>query len=293
MVEVRKNPTPEAVKQSAQHVLFVEGQASSIDREALHTFLGDLVRVEPLGPSFHIANAAQALQRHHPTYYFLIDRDHHGDDEVQRSWDRFPDPATHNLLIWPRRELENYLLTPELLLRSQYLVVDEPTLRSCIRRECQRRLYRDAANQVITECRETLKRKWIEHFDTTAPCDTRDAALQALCEHPAFASKRSELASVTATEALAARYAATLELLTGGRDPLEFGHGRWLELLRGKQVLAVIVHDCFKIPDAAGKPLQGPRKQLELARELLRLPLASLPADLQRLHAVIASRLQK
>ena len=293
MVEVRKNPPPEAVRQSAQHVLFVEGHANSIDREAIHTFLGDLVRIEPLGSSFHLANAAQALYPFHATYYFLIDRDHQSDADVRRSWDRFPDPATHNLLIWPRRELENYFLIPEFLLRSRYLRVDEPTLRASIRSGCQRRLYRDAANQVITFCRETLKRKWIEHFDPEAPCDTRDAALQALCEHPNFATKRTEFAACTTRDSLAARFTAVLDELTGGRDPLEYGHGRWLELLRGKEVLPTVVRDCFTIPDATGKLLQGPRKELELARELLRLPLGSLPEDLQRLRALIAARLQK
>jgi hypothetical protein len=293
MVEVRKNPPPEAVRQAAQHVLFVEGQENSIDREAMNTFLGDLVRIEPLGSSFHLANAAQALYPFHATYYFLIDRDHHSDADVQRSWDRFPDPATHNLLIWPRRELENYFLIPEFLLRSQYLNVDEPVLRATIRRECQRRLYRDAVNQVITWCRETLKRKWIEHFDAATPCDTRDTARQALCDHPAFADKRNEFADRTTAAALAERFTAVLDELTGGHDPLEFGHGRWLELLRGKEVLPAVVRDCFKIPDATGRLLQGSRKELELARELLRLPPDHLPDELQRLRTLIAARLQR
>lgn len=99
MVDVRENPPAEAIRQSAQHVLFVEGQPGSIDQEAMQTFLGDLVDIQPLGPAFHVGNAAQALHLFHPTYYFLIDRDHHSDADVQRSWDRFPDPATHNLLI--------------------------------------------------------------------------------------------------------------------------------------------------------------------------------------------------
>ena len=211
-MEVRKNPRPEEVRQSAQHVLFVEGQRDSIDQEAMRTFLGDLVRVEPLGSSFYLENAARALQEFHPTYYFLIDRDHHDDARVARYWARFPDPATHNLLIWPRRELENYFIIPEyLLLLSNHLVKSADELRACIREECQKRLYLDAANQVITDCRGLLTRQWISHFEKPAMCPTREATLAALRDRPEFVDKQAELAACSHPGALAERFLRFLD----------------------------------------------------------------------------------
>lgn len=292
MVEVRRNPPPEAVRQAAQHVLFVEGQRDSIDRAAMHEFLGDLVRVEPLGSSPYLENAARALQEFHPTYYFLIDRDHHEEAHVQRSWERFPDPATHNLILWRRRELENYFIIPEYLLRSAHLVSTETELRACIRDECQKRLYLDAANQVITECRGSLGRNWIKHFDKVTACATREATLQALCARQEFADKRADFAACSHPDALGARFLAFLDELTGGHDPLEFGHGRWLELLRGKHVLPTVVAHCFVVRAADGTRLQAPRNQLELARELLQRPLAEQPLDLQELRRLIEARVR-
>lgn len=292
MVDVRKNPPPEAVRQAAQHVLFVEGEPGSIDQEAMTTFLGDLVGVAPLGPSFHVASAAEALHPFHPTYYFLIDRDHHDDAFVERSWQRFPDPETGNLVVWRRRELENYFLVPEYLRGSGFLSVGEDELRACIRDGCQRRLYLDVANHVIAGCRERLKTRWVEQFRAIEQCATRDAAVRALREHPAFASKREELAACSSPDALGDRFDEHLGELTGGCGRLEFGRGLWLERLRGKEVLPTVVTRCFRVPDATGKLLQGRRQQLELARAQLRRPLAEQPEDLQRLRALIHARVR-
>ncbi len=109
MAGVKKGPRPEEIRQSARHTLFVEGRSpDSIDPIVLQElFKGLSVRVEPLGPSYHIKSAAEALYRQHPDYYFLIDRDHYYDDFVEKCWRNFPDPDTNNLLVWRKRELEN------------------------------------------------------------------------------------------------------------------------------------------------------------------------------------------
>jgi len=81
-----------------------------------------MIRIRPLGPSYSVKSVAEALHPFHPTYYFLIDRDyHHNDDFVGRCWDNFPDPATHNLLVWRYREIENYFLEPDYLAYSDFL----------------------------------------------------------------------------------------------------------------------------------------------------------------------------
>lgn len=145
---------------------------------------------------------------------------------------------------------------------------------------------------MITECRESLKKNWITHF-ALPECDTRDTALHALRDHAAFKTKQIEFTDRTAPDALTERFSSTLDELTGGHDPLVFGHGRWLERLRGKHVMPTVVKRCFKIPDASGNLLQGPDKQVELAKELLRRPISQQPQDLQDLRALISTRLQK
>jgi hypothetical protein len=65
---------------------------------------------------------AHALYQYHHDYYFLIDRDHHNDEEIEQYWEKFPDESTDNPLIWRRREIENYFLIPEyLILCSEHL----------------------------------------------------------------------------------------------------------------------------------------------------------------------------
>lgn len=178
------------------------------------------------------------------------------------------------------------------MLRSEHLVKDEKELRACIRDECQKRLYLDAANQVITDCRGELTTNWISHFEKVASCPSREAALAALRERPEFAAKRESFAACSAPDVLARRFLDLLEEWTGGRDPLEFGHGRWLERIRGKEVMPAVVSRCFRVANAAGQILQGRPRELQLARELLQRPLAQQPPDLQELRRVIRTRVR-
>jgi hypothetical protein len=79
-MQAKRNISPEEINFSSKHILFVEGNADSIDVEALGTILD--VNIEPMGPSYWIKSVAQALAPMHPTYYFLIDRDHYDDDNI-------------------------------------------------------------------------------------------------------------------------------------------------------------------------------------------------------------------
>ena len=97
MVQIKTGGRSEQVRRGAEHVLFVEGREDGLDQVVLRALLGNSLRVEVMGPSYSVRSAAQALARHHPRYYFLIDRDHYDDEFVEKSWQDFPDPNKRGL----------------------------------------------------------------------------------------------------------------------------------------------------------------------------------------------------
>ena len=98
-------------------------------------------RIEPLGASFSVTSVAQALHPFHPNYYFLIDRDHHDDDFVERCWRNFPNEDELNLIGFGGEEkLENYFLEPSYLAHSKYIVADVDRLREGILERAQREI---------------------------------------------------------------------------------------------------------------------------------------------------------
>ena len=82
------------------------------------------VEVQAMGSCEHIRSAAQALIHQHSAYYFLIDRDDQNQITVDDSWSKFPDPNAYNMLIWHKRELENYFIAPDYLEKSSFLKPD-------------------------------------------------------------------------------------------------------------------------------------------------------------------------
>lgn len=288
----------DSLRQSARHVLFVEGEtAQGFDVPVLSALLRNHIQVTPLGPSFCVKSAAEALFPHHPDYYFLVDRDHQDEKAVAQSWRRFPDPATNNLLIWRRRELESYFLI------SSYMTLIGDTRGADIRRlkskdeiemrilkACERRLFIDSANQVIAEIREQNKTKWIEFFQKPGELPNRDIASDKLINHPAFAEKRALLKQQTDRRKLKARFETIIQEMTGGGERLELGKGNWLEKIRAKKIFAEISNSCFKVLDRNRKEIRGPEKNKQIALALAREPLEKQPEDFQTLYSLIESR---
>ena len=226
MIIIKHDVRPEEIRQSARHILFVEGNdKNSVDPKVLSGLLQNIIRVEPLGASFHIRSAAQAFYKYHPDYYFLIDRDHHESSFIKKCWDNFPDPTTDNLLIWPRREIENYFLIPEYLMNSSYLNVSEDVLKACIIKECKRRLYLDAVNQVIITIREDLKENWISTFKDIAGFGTKKSAIAKLIQASEFISYKKKVSSKVTKNALENRFNKIFNEFTDGKDEIEYGCG--------------------------------------------------------------------
>lgn len=296
MVTIERRVEPEEVRQAAKYTLFVEGKdETAIDPHVLNNLLKDIpIQIKPLGPSSHIRSVAEALHRHHPYYFFLIDRDHHNEQTVEECWQKFPHEDTCNLLIWRRRELESYFLLPEYLLKSQWLHASEGELKTCILETARSRVFLDAANIVIVGCREEMKRKWIEVFRSVndGSFETREKALEQLLHRDSFAQKEKDVRKKLHKNVITEMFNQTVDMLFGGSTDLEFGRGKWLEMVSGKSVLHTIVNRCFQVRDARGRTVQGNERLMEVVADLLRLPVEEQPDDFQELCKLITRQVK-
>ncbi len=282
---------PEEVRHQAQHVLFVEGNdENALDPTVLKELLP--IRIEPLGASFSIKSVAEALYPYHDTYYFLIDRDHHDNDFINRCWDNFPDSDTHNLLIWKRRELENYFLEPDYLVQSQFCQVEKDELEQQILQFANKRLFLDAANHVIVSIREELKENWIEKFSNPDEFSSKEVALEKLKRTNKFEQHRTNVSNKVSTEEVERRFYECLELMTDGQDQLDFGRGDWLDMVQGKSVLTQVINSgSFQVRTLDGTALQGSEKLKETVKDLLRKD--EQPADFVELKRLITKRIDE
>ena len=292
MINVTTGIRAEQVRLQGQHVLFVEGRdQDSVDPKVLNALFSGGLRIEPLGPSFSVRSVAEALHPHHPTYYFLIDRDHHEHDFVEGCWENFPDPNTDNLLVWRRREIENYFLEPQYLVRSKYCRVSEKRLGESILYFANQRLFLDIANHVVISIREELKRNWINKFTNPDEFSTRDNALLKLKTANEFDQHRINVCDKVSTEEVERRFADFLDRMTGGQDEIVFGAGEWLHLIQGKKVLAQVVNSqCFQVPTTDGNTLTGREKLNEVVKDLLLEDAAVQPDDFMALKDLIDRR---
>lgn len=295
MIAVKKGIRAAEVRFSRQHVLFVEGRdKDSVDPKVLDEFFEGNIQIEPLGPSFSVRSVAEALYTHHPTYYFLIDRDHHNDDFVERCWKNFPDPDTHNLLVWRRREIENYFLEPAYLFQSQYCQVSQDELERKIMRFANERLFLDVANHVITSVREELKRTWIEHFSNPSEFSSREKALLKLKNAAEFSQYRTKVDQKVSTDEVERRFHEYLEEMTGAEPKLVQGQGKWLDMIKGKKVLAQVVSSGdFQVFTTDGTPLKGRAKINEVVKDILRKDVSIQPEDFLILKQLINARVSE
>ncbi len=310
MVGIRRGPEPEASNQGARHRLYVEGSRSSIDFQALDFFFREKeidIRVEPTGSASSIRAAAAVLHPSHRNYYFLIDRDHRDDEEVEKSWRNFPDENRDNCLIWRRREIENYFLIPEYLARSPYCTCSPEELRQCIRETASKRVFLDITNSVISELRNELDKVWIERFkdNETNEFREKDKAFAKLMEKYEAAKQTCNVVEELSAYPISKHFTETAKEFFHGEDgkrefdgdeELEFGRGSWLKLIRGKHVLPTVINyknKYFRVQNAEDKYLQGPERLIEVVKSLLKLPLEDQPNDFQELHKLISTRVLK
>ena len=327
MVQVKTGGRSEKIREAAEHVLFVEGREEGLDQVVLRALLVRDLRVEVMGPSYSVRNAAQALAQHHPRYYFLIDRDYYDDEFVEKSWQDFPDPDKSNLLVWRRREIENYFLEPSFLkkswqdfpdpdksnllvwrrreienyflepsflVKSAYCRDSETALEKTLVEAAQKRVFLDVANSVITLVREEQKRTWIEHFSDPADFASREAAVEQLISREEFVQRSERVSEMLLKEKLTQRFERSLAAMTGGRETLTYGTGQWVAMIRGKKVLPQLLNSRgFHVTDASNQRRTDKKmQQEEIVRELIKNNVDSLPEDLVKLKKLIQERME-
>lgn len=293
MVTVRTGASPQDVLQGAKHVLFVEGTKDGLDVAVLEKLLSPKLRVEPLGPSFSVRSVATALRQFHPEYWFIIDRDEWNDADVEASWQRFPDPAHDNLLIWRRKELESYFLDPDWACRGKYLrsTASSDAVKAWLAAEADKLLLLEAANRVLVRTRSSIKQSHTPLL-TAAEIEgcTKDEVILKLLDSPLLQSLTTSMAVEISEARVRTAFEDEVRLLSGASLPLTWGTGRWRDLVSGKALFRSMVNRWFEVPDQqkGGKArLTGRDAERAVAVDLLLHHQDTMPADFTELKAVL------
>lgn len=288
----------EDIRQSAKHTLFVEGKTNqAFDPIVMEELLSKnnlgRITVQAIGHCDNVRSAAQALIYQHPSYYFLIDRDDNDDSTVEKSWTSFPDLNQHNLLIWKKRELENYFLEPTYLAKSSFLKTNLDDLKERILNECNQRIFIDAANFTILHLNKKITKKLRYSFSDFNQFKCKEDGEQKLEEvlTEKIASKKNEIDELLTIDSVKQIYFEFIQELSGGTLPLQYDCGTWLEQLSGKEIMKNIINQCFQVQDRQGKYLQGEERTKQVVKELLNFPLNQQPDDFQNLVALLNTRI--
>lgn len=75
-------------------------------------------------------------------------------------------------------------------------------------------------------------------------------------------------------------------------DQLRLGSGRWIDLMRGKKLLAELVgSNLFRVEDKDGNPISGAQERNAVASELLQRDEVSQPPDFENLKGIMMQRM--
>ncbi|HNH48624.1 MAG TPA: hypothetical protein PKY30_16405 [Myxococcota bacterium] len=289
-MKAQTGTSADAVNQSAQHILYVEGTADGIDVSVLKELVGPRLLVRPLGSCFSLRSVSAALHPHHPEWWFIIDRDHWNDEEVDKSWRNFPNPAEQNLLIWRRKELENYFLEPHWLSGTGWLKPGrtESDLQAWLCKKATAQLTVGAANRVLLTKREAVKGAKIPLFEPSdfSTCRTPADGAGILCNADQIRQLQDAGGVGLDAATLRREFEEEVLLLSGGEAQLAWNVGRWRELLPGKELFRDMVREFLNVRDLTGA-LQGQRAYRALGRTLLRDHPEAMPQDFRDLKQIL------
>ena len=293
MIQATTGIQADEISFRSNHVLFVEGKEDSTDVTVLARILP--IQVKPFGPSYNLKSAAEAFANVHPTYYFLIDRDHYSSEVVEKFWKNFPDAETPNLLIWRKKEIENYFLDSSFLCQSIYFdnKKQETDIQKNVIKNAKRFLYMAVANQVIISVREELKTNWINIFRNQDDFRDESTSLSMLLACKDFSAFPTEVAKKLTKEELQNRFKKYLLLMTDGEHDLKWDKGLWRDMIPGKAILhSVLGSNLFTVVDRKGKKLTGTEKESEIIKDLLSSK-KKLPDDFSKLKKLLEERVAR
>jgi hypothetical protein len=294
MIKSKQGIRAEDVRTQGKYRLFVEGNTNdSLDPNVLNTLLGEIISVETLGSSYNIRNVAITMHQIHPNYYFLIDRDHFDDFFVDKCWNNFPDPNNYNLLVWRRREIENYFLDPEYIINSSYCKVTIKDLENKIIQCANERLFFDAANLTIISILKDLNiTSYINLFEKVSQFLTKNDALsmlKKLLTSNIYRCKVNDLLDIVKVDNIFEHY---LKILTEDKEKIISMNGEWLKLMKGKPILSKIINsECFQIKNTDNELITGPSKLNIFAKDLLKKDFSIQPQDFIDLKNLIQKKL--
>lgn len=279
MAAVRRGGTRGALRP----VLFVEGTLDRAFCQALLAKRGPSIPVAELGPSGTIRAAARALRDAHPEYAFVIDRDENDDAVVERSWRLFPDPQQSNILIWRKRELENYLVEPSYLAK----ITDwkaRASVEQRLLKAASLRVWLDAANLVIAEARGAMGENWIRLLKHSQELSSRDGVRSELLAMKAWCIPSARSRRLLDRGRLEQRFEQIADEMLGGAAQPVLDVGGWQDLMCGKELFKQVVNQCFDVRGSRdGARLTGDEAEIEVAKALARLDLAEQPDDIREL----------
>ena len=223
----------------------------------METLFDKKLPIDRLGSRNILIGGAKAFFPIEPYFYFLIDRDHHSDLDVEDYWRKFPVANEPNILIWRRKELENYLIDPDLFCTSSGVKASKDEVTSRLLEIVQSSLYFDTARLIVSEIRSDFEKwgnqVWKEFNQTKSSHINASKSIEYLSdiikqlETPQFIK-------ISTLPFLNVKYHEKLNIMTGGADSIQIGKGRWLELIQGKLVFDKLFSEFFKMPKRHNTP---------------------------------------
>lgn len=229
--------------------LYVEGKRGGIDEQVMRNACeGISLDVHALGGSSNLRNLAVPFSNLYKNVYFLIDRDHRIDSEVENIISEFQGGG--NLLIWEKRELENYFLDVEFLSKSKYLSNAE-CLKKTMLEEAQKRIYRDAAESAFLELLYEFNiRKYFKKKFTIGKFNTKESAEREL-KSTNLKKYEHHLGKCFTMERLLQKFERKLNLISGGYKKLNYHNNNWANIMNGSDLLEKISKSsAFSFKDA-------------------------------------------
>lgn len=289
MLKIKKGIASSDIEYGSSRILFVEGINGSLDEELL-TQVFSTINVKGIGPCSYIKSAASAFADVHPTYFFVVDRDHQTDENIEKTWEAF-EKKRGNLIIWRKKEIENYFLDPMLLSASEFLKgeITEADIREAIVSYAKEELYMCVTNRVIIDLRENLKVNWIHKYTDSQKIPNKETALLTLKENAIIKEKLSEIDTMFSS--IEDNFNRELRFLLGENEELRWGEGRWLDLMPGKSILHKLLNSTklFVVTDNYGNQVTG-KDRIKLILSRILKDESVWPDDFKKLKTLLDNR---